>query len=85
MRTSYQYKLAPTKQQVIKLDRWLSMLRSQYNYLLADRFNWYEENRCPINACPFIDGNHKNGKSKNLLAIHESYHDYIHMKQKLES
>ncbi|WP_196519294.1 helix-turn-helix domain-containing protein [Nostoc sp. WHI] len=51
MRTYYQYKLAPTKQQVIELERWLSMLRSQYNYLLADRFNWYEENRCSINAC----------------------------------
>ncbi|MCS6283415.1 MAG: RNA-dependent DNA polymerase, partial [Dolichospermum sp.] len=26
-----------------------------------------------------VDGNHKNGKPKNLLAIHESCHDYIHM------
>jgi group II intron reverse transcriptase/maturase len=26
-----------------------------------------------------IDRNHKNGKPKNLLAIHESCHDYIHM------
>jgi 5-methylcytosine-specific restriction endonuclease McrA len=31
-----------------------------------------------------IDGNHKNGKPKNLLAIHESCHDYIH-KSKCES
>jgi putative transposase len=30
------------------------MLCSQYNYLLADRFNWYEQNRCPINACPLV-------------------------------
>jgi putative transposase len=30
------------------------MLCSQYNYLLADRFNWYEQNRSPINACPLI-------------------------------
>ncbi len=54
MRTAYQYKLRPTKQQVRKIDRWLSMLCSQYNYLLADRFNWYEQNRCPINACPLV-------------------------------
>jgi putative transposase len=54
MKTAYQYKLRPTKQQVIELDKWLSMLCSQYNYLLADRFNWYEQNRCPINACPLI-------------------------------
>ncbi|NMG11715.1 hypothetical protein DP117_34635 [Brasilonema sp. UFV-L1] len=26
-----------------------------------------------------IDGNHNNWKTKNLLAIHESCHDYIHM------
>ncbi len=28
------------------------MLCSQYNYLLAERFDWYERNRSPINACP---------------------------------
>lgn len=54
MRTSYQYKLRPTKQQTIELERWLSMLCAQYNFLLADRFNWYEQNRSPINACPLI-------------------------------
>ncbi len=26
-----------------------------------------------------IDGNHQNWKTKNLLAVHESCHDYIHM------
>ena len=26
-----------------------------------------------------VDGNHQNWKTKNLLAIHESCHDYIHM------
>jgi 5-methylcytosine-specific restriction endonuclease McrA len=30
----------------------------------------------------YVDGNHKNGKSKNLLAIHESCHDYIHMSKR---
>ncbi|MGB3652245.1 MAG: transposase [Rivularia sp. (in: cyanobacteria)] len=54
MRTAYQYKLRPSKQQVIEIDRWLSMLCAQYNYLLADRFNWYEQNRSPINACSLV-------------------------------
>jgi len=54
MRTAYQYKLRPTKLQAIEIDRWLSMLCAQYNYLLADRFNWYEQNRSPVNACPLI-------------------------------
>jgi putative transposase len=54
MRTSYQFRLRPTKQQATYIDRWLSMLGAQYNYLLADRFRWYEENRCPVNACPLV-------------------------------
>ena len=54
MRIAYQYRLRPTKQQVIEIERWLSMLCAQYNYLLADRFNWYEQNRSSVNACPLI-------------------------------
>jgi len=54
MRTAYQYKLRPTKNQVIEIDRWLSMLCAEYNFLLADRFDWYERNRSPINACPLV-------------------------------
>ena len=54
MITAYQYRLRPTKQQVIEIDRWLAMLCSQYNYLLADRFDWYERNRSPVNTCPLV-------------------------------
>ncbi len=54
MRTAYQYRLRPTKQQAIEIDRWLSMLCAQYNYLLGDRFKWYDQNRCSINACPLV-------------------------------
>ena len=54
MRTAYQYKLRPTTKQAIEIDRWLSMLCAQYNYLLADRFDWYERNCSPINACPLV-------------------------------
>jgi len=54
MRAAYQYRLCPTKQQIEKIEHWLSMLCSQYNYLLADRFNWWEQNRSPVNACPLV-------------------------------
>ncbi|WP_016872291.1 RNA-guided endonuclease InsQ/TnpB family protein, partial [Chlorogloeopsis fritschii] len=54
MKTSYQYKIKPTKQQAEKIDKTLEMLRCQYNYLLAQRFDWYEMNRCPIDRCPLI-------------------------------
>jgi putative transposase len=36
------------------MTRWLDMLRHQYNYLLADRFDWWESHRCSINACPLV-------------------------------
>ena len=51
MRISYQYKIKPTKEQAEKIDKTLEMLRYQYNYLLAQRFDWYEQNRSPINRC----------------------------------
>ncbi|OLT57857.1 RNA-guided endonuclease InsQ/TnpB family protein [Moorena bouillonii] len=54
MRSAYQYRLRLTKTQVTEIERWLEMLRYQYNYLLADRFRWYEQNRCSINACPLV-------------------------------
>jgi putative transposase len=45
MRKTYQYKLKLTAPQRQEIDRWLDMLRHQYNYLLADRFDWWEYNR----------------------------------------
>ncbi len=54
MRLAYQYRLRLTSSQVTEIERWLDMLRHQYNYLLADRFNWYEQNRCAINSCHLV-------------------------------
>ena len=48
MRKTYQYKLKPTAVQRQEIERWLDMLRCQYNYLLADRFNWWKYNRCNL-------------------------------------
>jgi putative transposase len=54
MKLAYQFKLLPTSDQRRRMSKWLDMLRHQYNYLLADRFDWYEINRSPVNACPLI-------------------------------
>ena len=54
MRTSYQYRLKPTKEQAETLDKTLNMLRCQYNYQLAQRFDWYEQNRCSIDRCSLV-------------------------------
>lgn len=45
MKQAFQYKLLPNTNQRQEIDRWLDMLRHQYNYLLADRFNWWNYNR----------------------------------------
>lgn len=54
MKIAYQYKLLPTYEQRCRMNKWLDMLRHQYNYLLADRFDWWEMNRCPVDACPLV-------------------------------
>jgi putative transposase len=54
MRIAYQYRFRPTKTQSAQMETWLNLLRMQYNYRLAERFKWWEENRCSINACPLV-------------------------------
>ena len=54
MKLACQYKLLPTYEQRCRMSKWLDMLRCQYNYLLADRFDWCEMNHCSVNACPLI-------------------------------
>ncbi|MDJ0676980.1 MAG: transposase [Calothrix sp. MO_167.B42] len=54
MRTSYQYRIKPNKEQRQKIDNILDMLRCQYNFLLAQRFNWYQQNRCSIDSCSLV-------------------------------
>lgn len=52
MRVAYQHRLKPTYEQRRLMSGWLDLLRRQYNWLLAARFDWWEHNRCPVNACP---------------------------------
>jgi len=54
MRVAYQYKLKPTESQAHQLDDWLYLCRKLYNTLLADRFDWWENNRSSINACSIV-------------------------------
>jgi putative transposase len=54
VRTAYQYRLRPNSDQIALMGEWLELLRKQYNYRLGERFSWYEQNRCDLNACPLI-------------------------------
>ena len=56
MRITYQYKLRPTAAQVAVMESWLDKLRAQYNWLLSERFRWWEENRCALNSCSLVQG-----------------------------
>lgn len=52
MNIAHQYKLLPTSAQKVIMNRWLDMCRAEYNYLLAERFDWWERNRNDVNSCP---------------------------------
>ncbi|NDJ24230.1 IS200/IS605 family element transposase accessory protein TnpB [Nostoc sp. B(2019)] len=54
MRTSYQYRLKPTKEQAKIIDNTLDMLRCQYNYQIGQRLEWIEQNRCSIDRCSLL-------------------------------
>ena len=54
MITAYQYKLKPNTKQKATIDKWLELLKRQYNFRVAERLNWYEQNRCNINSCSLI-------------------------------
>ncbi|MGB3512410.1 MAG: helix-turn-helix domain-containing protein [Microcoleaceae cyanobacterium] len=52
MLLKYKYKLKPDKSQTVTMINWLEMARRQYNYRLAERLNWFEASRTPVNSCP---------------------------------
>ena len=54
MIVNYQYRLYPENSQKIALNSWLRIARYWYNWQLGDRFNWWQNNRSSINACPLI-------------------------------
>jgi putative transposase len=70
--TNYVYKLRPNDSQSNKMDNWLDMLRSTYNWSLADRIATYNQQfiqggycdiRTKAEACPLTCFVSKNGAS----------------------
>jgi len=51
---NYQYRIVPDKQQTYQLNEWLYKLCRIHNLMLEERFNWWERNRSPVNACPIF-------------------------------
>lgn len=54
MLLNYQYRAEPDTNQKPELNHWLRICQYWYNKQLGDRFDWWENNRNNINACPLI-------------------------------
>ena len=54
MITAHHYKLRPNQEQASQFDGWLGLLRMQYNWRRAERFNRFEFNRSPVNSCSLV-------------------------------
>ncbi len=67
MLLKYKYKLKPHKRQEVIIANWLELARRQYNYRLAERLNWFEATRTPVNACPL---------NVSVVPVERIYHAY---------
>jgi putative transposase len=47
----YEFKLKPTTAQVTTFTEWLEQCRKVYNYALAERKDWVNSRKSPINCC----------------------------------
>ncbi|MFP5269022.1 RNA-guided endonuclease InsQ/TnpB family protein [Coleofasciculus sp.] len=54
MKTTYQYRIYPQSSQKVQLTESLRICRYWYNRMLGERINWWEQNRCSVNACPLV-------------------------------
>lgn len=54
MRLNYQYRIYPYTQQIQKLNEWLRICRYLYNRWLGQCLDWWDKNRCAVNACPLV-------------------------------
>ena len=54
VKVTYQYQLYPNTKQKQELNYWLRVSRYWYNRQLGDRFDWWENNRTTVNACPLV-------------------------------
>lgn len=54
VKLNYQYRIYPHTQQIQKLNEWLRICRYLYNRWLGQCLDWWERNRCSINACPLV-------------------------------
>ncbi|NEN94198.1 MAG: transposase [Moorea sp. SIO3I7] len=48
---TYCYRIKPSPEQIVTMERWLELLRRHWNYALGQRLDWLRRTRCPIDRC----------------------------------
>lgn len=48
---TYEYKLKPTKKQIVEIENQLATCRKVWNYALRERKDWVQSRSAPVNSC----------------------------------
>ncbi|MGB3205133.1 MAG: transposase [Crinalium sp.] len=51
---THQYKLIPTRSQMVTFDEWLGICCQIYNYALKERKDWVNSRKSAVNACSIV-------------------------------
>ena len=54
MLLTYCYRINPTDEQIVTMERWLELLRRHWNYALGERLDWLNRTRCSIDRCSIV-------------------------------
>jgi putative transposase len=72
---SYQYKLKLSPQQTSQIQEILSVCKSVYNFALAQRKDWLNSRKSPVNACSI--------KAEYIIPADAPYPNYYHQAKQL--
>ena len=65
---NYEYKLQPTKEQILDIEKTLDICRSVWNFALGQRKDWCRSRKSPVNACSI--------SSEYIISADEPFPDY---------
>jgi putative transposase len=72
---NYQYKLKLTPQQTSQVDKILLVCKSVYNFAVAERKDWLNSRKSPVNACSI--------KAEYIIPADAPYPNYYHQAKQL--
>ena len=72
---SYQYKLKLSPQQTNQIEEILSVCKSVYNFAIAERKDWLNSRKSPVNACSI--------KVEYIIPADAPYPNYYHQAKQL--